>query len=60
MLIEKSDVIAVRMDDGRLVCTAHLGDDWGAVTSRDLFTRDDLERDDDSLYFCDECGAKLG
>jgi uncharacterized protein with PIN domain len=45
-------------DQGRILCSKCMGkvEDY---TEDDFIMEDDIERDDDTLYFCDECKQQL-
>ena len=57
--IDREDVVGTQLD-AEMVCVECMsGEEWRELKLSDLLTRDDVERDDDKLYFCDRCKVRL-
>ncbi len=60
MIIEKDSIVGMRTEDGSIVCSEHMtNEQWNNMKSEQIILRDDLEKDPDKIYFCDECDEQL-
>ncbi len=60
MVIEREYIVGMITEDGSILCAEHMTDDqWNHLKSDQMISRDDLERDHEKIYFCDECKEKL-
>jgi len=59
MEINKDEVIAKRDHEGIICSDCMTAADWEDISPNEILTLDDIERDDDKLFFCDKCGKRL-
>lgn len=56
-IVKKEDIRGVRIEN-QILCAKCISDE-GQYTSDALIMKWDIEKDNDKLYFCDECKERL-
>lgn len=58
-IIQKEDIRGYRVGE-EMVCIKHATDHEAATAKiQDIIFSDDIEKDDDHVYYCDRCGEPL-
>lgn len=58
-IIKKEDILAYQFED-KIICAACHAGVQGELTEDQIITCDDLDKDDGSMYFCDQCKKQIG
>ncbi|MBW2573421.1 MAG: hypothetical protein JRE61_14085 [Deltaproteobacteria bacterium] len=59
-VIDTEGVIGIWKDEERLSCKACMTDDeWRDIDYGSTLTQDDLEKNDQQIFFCDTCDRRL-
>ncbi len=60
MVIERENIVGMITEDGSILCAEDMTDEeWNNLKSDQIILKDDLERDPEKIFFCDECREQL-
>ena len=59
-MVRQEDIVAIWWDENQIVCSECLSnDDWDNLKEDQIITSGDIERDEETLYFCDRCKKQI-